>query len=476
MGFHHHRLTMSMRALAELPGPKGLPLVGNLHELKLDQLHQALGSWCREFGTVCCFRIGTRPVVVVADPHLIQSILRNRPTRYRRLGAIEPVFEEMGMSGVFSAEGMQWKRQRRLTANALDMRHLRQFFPALVRVTGRLQKRWLVAAELREPSDIQQDLMRYTVDVTTNLAFGYDMNTLEEEGDVIQQHLKRIFPKINSRINAAFPYWRYFRLPSDRALDRSLESMRSTINDFITAARARLSREPDLRENPTNFLEAMLSADDEGEAAFTDQEIYGNILQLLLAGEDTTANTLAWMMHLMVEHPEVQRPMRDEAEQATDPEGLLPNQEATEHLPYIEAVALEAMRLKPVAPILFIEPNEDVEVGDVAIPKGTAMMLLTSYAVQNDAYFRAAAKFDPERWLNIDRSDSNGHDMKAFLPFGFGPRFCPGRNLAMVEIKMAMAMICSTFVLSKPKNAPSVDESFSFAMEPKSLYVLLESI
>jgi cytochrome P450 len=66
--------------------------------------------------------------------------------------------------------------------------------------------------------------------------------------------------------------------------------------------------------------------------------------------------------------------------------------------------------------------------------------------------------------------------MKAFLPFGFGPRFCPGRNLAMVEIKMAMAMICSTFVLSKPKNAPSVDESFSFAMEPKSLYVLLESI
>jgi cytochrome P450 len=464
---------MNARRLSELPGPKGLPLLGNLLELDLQHLHQVLGNWRQEYGAVYSYKLGPKPFVVIAEPDLIQSILRNRPARYRRLSAIETVLEEMGVTGVFSAEGMQWKRQRRLTANALDARHLRQFFPTLIKVTDRLCKRWQTAAERREPTDVQQDLMRYTVDVTTNLAFGYDMNTLEKEGDVIQQHLEKIFPKVNSRINAALPYWRYFKLPSDRALDRSLSSVRDTITEIITQARARLAEEPDLAEHPTNFLEAMLSADREGEEAFTDEEIYGNILTLLLAGEDTTANTLAWMMHLMVEHPEVQLPMRQEAERVTGTSGLLNEPQDAEQLQYIEAVALEAMRMKPVAPIIFIEPNEDVEVAGVSIPRGTAMMLLTSQAALEDVYFAAAAQFNPERWLNTGQASSNGHDTKAFVPFGFGPRFCPGRNLAMVEIKMAMAMVCSTFELSKPEHAPEVEEVLSFTMEPKNLSVIL---
>jgi len=256
-------------------------------------------------------------------------------------------------------------------------------------------------------------------------------------------------------------------------LDRSLGSVRDTITEFITQARARLAEEPDLAEHPTNFLEAMLSADREGEEAFTDEEIYGNILTLLLAGEDTTANTLAWMMHLMVEHPEVQLPMRQEAERVTGTSGLLNEPQDAEQLQYIEAVALEAMRMKPVAPIIFIEPNEDVEVAGVSIPRGTAMMLLTSQAALEDVYFAAAAQFNPERWLNTGQASSNGHDTKAFVPFGFGPRFCPGRNLAMLEIKMAMAMVCSTFELSKPEHAPEVEEVFSFTMEPKNLSVIL---
>jgi cytochrome P450 len=464
---------MNARRLSELPGPKGLPLLGNLLELDLQHLHQVLGNWRQEYGAVYSYKLGPKPFVVIAEPDLIQSILRNRPARYRRLSAIETVLEEMGVTGVFSAEGMQWKRQRRLTANALDARHLRQFFPTLIKVTDRLCKRWQTAAERREPTDVQQDLMRYTVDITTNLAFGYDMNTLEKEGDVIQQHLEKIFPKVNSRINAALPYWRYFKLPSDRSLDRSLGSVRDTITEIITQARARLAEEPDLAEHPTNFLEAMLSADREGEEAFTDEEIYGNILTLLLAGEDTTANTLAWMMHLMVEHPEVQLPMRQEAERVTGTSGLLNEPQDAEQLQYIEAVALEAMRMKPVAPVIFIEPNEDVEVAGVSIPRGTAMMLLTSQAALEDVYFAAAAQFNPERWLNTGQASSNGHDTKAFVPFGFGPRFCPGRNLAMVEIKIAMAMVCSTFELSKPEHAPEVEEVLSFTMEPKNLSVIL---
>jgi cytochrome P450 len=383
----------------------------------------------------------------------------------------ESVFQEMGITGVFSAEGDDWKRQRRLTTHALDGGHLRQFFPALIKVTERLKNRWSRAADSHTTSEAQQDLMRYTVDVTTNLAFGYDMNTLEKEGEVIQDHLEKIFPMINRRINAPFPYWRYLRLPADRALDRALVAIRETINGFITRTKERLGQNPELAAHPTNFLEAMLGANDVGDAAFTDEEVYGNVLTLLLAGEYATANTLAWMIHLMIEHPDVQARMRTEAVQVVGNGGLLSQLSDTERLPYIEAVTHETMRLKPVAPVLFFEPVEDVEIAGVAIPKNTALMVPTLHGPLQESHFGAATEFRPERWLQPATPSSCPHNTKAFVPFGGGPRFCPGRQLAMVEIKTVMAMLCAAFEVTKTEHPETVREVFSFTMMPENLFV-----
>src|SRR5882724_6963758 len=388
-----------MRTFTELPGPKGLPILGNLLQLDLKQLHRVLEKWTDEFGTLYAFRLGQRPVVVVAESEAVQMVLRNRPKLYRRLGTIEPVFKEMGITGVFSAEGEDWKRQRRLTAQALDAAHLRQFFPTLIKVTERLRNRWNRAADQQAPVDVQQDLMRYTVDVTTNLAFGYDMNTLEKDDDVIQEHLEKIFPMINQRINAALPYWRYFKLPGDRELDKSLVAIRETISGFVTRGRERLAQNPELATHPTNLLEALLGARAEGDAAFSDEEIYGNVLTMLLAGEDTTANTMAWMMHFMVEHPAAQVRMQAEVGPVVGDAGMLGQLQDAERLNYVEAVTHETMRLKPVAPILFLEAVEDVEIGGVTVPKGTAIFLLTMHGALQDTHFGAADQFRPERWL-----------------------------------------------------------------------------
>ena len=460
-----------MQTLTELPGPRGLPLVGNLLQLDLKQLHRVLERWCNEFGTLYVFELGRKPVLVIADPELIQTILRQRPKVYRRLGTIESVFTEMGLTGVFSAEGEDWKRQRSLTAHALDTAHLRQFFPTLVKVTERLKNHWSKAAVKGTAVDVQQDLMRYTVDVTTNLAFGYDMNTLEKEGEVIQDHLEKIFPMINRRINAPFPYWRYLKLPADHALDKALVAIRETINGFITRAKEGLAQNPELATHPTNFLEAMLTARDEGGTAFTDEEIYGNVLTLMLAGEDTTANTIAWMIHLMTEHPEVRAHMQAEAVQVVGGAGMLSQLADAERLEYIEAVTYETMRLKPVAPVLFFEPVEDVEIGGVAIPKNTALMLPTLYGPLQENHFGAADQFRPERWLKTATPSGCPHNTKAFVPFGAGLRFCPGRQLAMVEIKTVMAMLCAAFEVSKAETAGPVGESFSFTMMPQNLFV-----
>src|SRR5207248_3237089 len=88
-----------MRTLTELPGPKGLPLLGNLLQLDLKRLHRVLQRWTEQFGLLYKFQLGQKPVLVVADPELNQTILRNRPKLYARLGTIEPVFKEMGITG-----------------------------------------------------------------------------------------------------------------------------------------------------------------------------------------------------------------------------------------------------------------------------------------------------------------------------------------------------------------------------------------
>jgi cytochrome P450 len=473
-----------MRTVRDLPGPNGLPLLGNLFELDLKRLHRQLEGWANQFGSIYVFEITRKPVVVFTDPEHIQTILRNRPKVYRRLGSIEPVFKEMGINGVFSAEGEDWKRQRRLTSHAFDSKHLQEFFPTLLKVTERLRNRWSKAVKSDAPIDVQQDFMRYTVDVTTNLAFGYEMNTLDTEGDIIQEHLEKIFPAINRRVNAPFPWWRYFKLPQDRALDKALAAIRESIDRFIAEARTRLEKNPELAAHPTNLLEAMLTARDDGNAAFSDDEIHGNALTMLLGGEDTTANTLAWMTHYMSELPNVQNAMHSEARAVVCETGMLVNLEDAERLPYIEAVTHETMRLKPVAPVLFLETIEEVEVGGVTLPKQTALMTLMMHGAVQDVNFGHAAEFDPKRWLENQgkggaesRSNSGGaclHNTRAFVPFGGGPRVCPGRHLALVEIKVAMSMICSAFEIVKPPNASEPKEVFSFSMMPEGLRAVIK--
>jgi cytochrome P450/nitrite reductase/ring-hydroxylating ferredoxin subunit len=463
-----HRL--ARRSLSQLPGPRGLPLLGNSLQLDMPRFHLVLEQWCEMFGPMFTFKIGTRPVVVIADPALANTMLRDRPEGYRRLATIEPVLDELGVNGVFSAEGDNWRRQRHLVMQALDTRHLRQFFPVLRKVTERLQQRWHEAAERQQPVDVQKDLMRYTVDVTTNLAFGYDMNTLEKEGDVIQRHLEKIFPIISRRIFAPLPYWRYVKLPSDRALDNALVEIRKTIHAFIAHSRQQLARDPNLAQHPTNLLEAMLAARDEGKAHFHDDEIFGNVFTMLLAGEDTTANTLAWAMHFMTERPDVQAAMQTEVDTVLGSATMLHDFAQSRQLAYVDAVASETMRLKPVAPILGLETNVEVEIDGLQIPPKTSIILLTRPGVLQEHHFPQAEAFRPERWLAAP-SSRNIEAHKAFMPFGSGPRLCPGRSLALLEMTTALAMTCRNFDLTKASPAQPVHELFAFTMMPMHLSV-----
>jgi len=143
-----------------------------------------------------------------------------------------------------------------------------------------------------------------TVDTTATLVFGKDVNTLESGEDAIQRHLGVIFPVFGYRINAVLPYWRYFKLPRDHQLDRSLKAVRSFVEEMIGHAREHMRRAPG--EKPRNLLEAMLALRDEPNSGFSDDDVYANVVTLLLAGEDTTAHSLAWAMYILAAKPELQ--------------------------------------------------------------------------------------------------------------------------------------------------------------------------
>lgn len=459
----------AVRSLDQLPGPRGIPLLGNLLQLHPTKLHITLEEWCREFGPIYMYKLMHRPFVVIADPEQVNQILRDRPKTYRRWNAIENISKELGMNGVFSAEGDAWRRQRSLVAQALNPAHLRSFFPTMCKVTVRLKARLDKAAREHRPVDIQKDLMRYTVDVTTNIALGYDMNTLECEGDVIQRHLEWVFPMLNRRINSPFPYWHYLKLSDDRELDHAVKALREIVGGFISDSRARMARSRELALRPANFLEALIVAQEDGVAPLTDDEVFANVFTILLAGEDTTANTIAWMTDFMCRYPQVQQRMQDEVDSLLGQAAFVEEFGDTDRLAFLDAVANETMRLKPVAPLLALEGNRDVMIGDVEVPAGTVIMLLTRHSALVDAAAAEGDSFAPERWLSGD--DAAARHRAGFVPFGSGPRLCPGRSLALLEIRSVVAMICRNFHLSESADASPVEEVFSFSMMPRNLRV-----
>ncbi|MDD5322092.1 MAG: cytochrome P450 [Methylococcales bacterium] len=459
-----------LNSLSQLQGPKGLPVLGNILQIDLQRLHSILEEWSGIYGDIYKFKIANKTVVAISNPALIQNILRDRPETYRRVSSIERVARELEIHGVFSAEGEQWQRQRQLTMQAFKPEHLRRFFPTVRKITDRLKNRWSKIADSGQFIDVQKDWMRFTVDVTTNLAFGYDINLLEQENDYFQRHLERLLPAFNRRTNAPFPYWHFVKLPSDRAMEKSLAVIKETIHEFVQQTRQRLAQQPEKTVQPANFLEALLLAHDENGVRLSDADIQGNIITILLAGEDTTAHTLAWLLYLITGHPEVQHKMQQEADTVLGPETMPPDISVVEKLNYIEAVAHETMRLKSVTPLLFMEPNRDVELAGVTIPKGTFLMLVNRYGALQEENFTDAHEFKPERWLESNPA-SCIHNRNASIPFGAGPRFCPGRNLALLEIKMAMAMLCRNFSVTRADTGLPVQEIFSFTMMPDKLIV-----
>jgi cytochrome P450/nitrite reductase/ring-hydroxylating ferredoxin subunit len=462
----------ALRELAELPGPRGWPLVGNSLQVEVTRLHQTFESWALRYGPLARVRIGGKNIVIVNDPTLTEQVFRQRPHGFRRGTRLEAVLRELETHGVFSAEGESWRPQRKLVMDALAARNLRAFYPRLMELAGRLLERWRGAAARGDVLDLQQEMMRFTVDATTWLAFGRDLDAIRRGGDALQAHLESLLAAIPHRLFALAPVWRWFPTPEQRRVRRALAALHAWVDPQIEEIRALQAREPERREAPRNLLEAMVAARQEDGSAFSNAVLFANALVMLVGGEDTTASTATWAVHELCDAPAAAATLQAEVDAVLGEQLLADTLDRLDRLPYTLAVVHETTRRRPVAPILLFEANSEQVLGDLRLPAGTAVMLMTRLPMVDPALLESASDFEPGRWIDGPSAASLQRG-GLHVPFGSGPRMCPARNLALIEVRLVLSTLYRNFDVQRVGASHAVSEGSGFTMMPRGVRVRL---
>ncbi|KAF3695134.1 Sterol 26-hydroxylase, mitochondrial [Channa argus] len=182
------------------------------------------------------------------------------------------------------------------------------------------------------------------------------------------------------------------------------------------------------------------------------KDVYGSITELLLAGVDTTSNTLTWTFHLLSRNPHTQDRLYEEVSTFV-PMDWTPSAEEVTQMPYLRAVLKEALRMYPVVPLnARIISHKTVTIGGYQFPKKTSFAFY-HYAISHDKdTFPEPFTFKPERWLRDGRERPNPFGS---IPFGFGVRGCVGRRIAELEMYMVLFQLIRLFEI---KPDPTVGE------------------
>ena len=272
---------------------------------------------------------------------------------------------------------------------------------------------------------------------------------------------------------AAVPYWRYFQLPRDRKVAAAMLRVQTRMREIAATARARLEASPEARESPKTALEAMLALEfrPDGEGRMSEQEVLANILTLLLAGEETTSNTLAWIAYELLCSPEIQRKLQEEVDRELPSRLGLENFRDPQRLSYLEGLAQETLRVRSTTPIMFMQATETTVIDGVELTPKDMVVILSRVGAMREKNFSDAKAFCPERWIRSDHEMSARcpvHEPKSVMTFGSGPRICPGRNLALIEIHAVISMLARNFVLEWDGAPTQVQEIFEFTVRPSA--------
>ena len=420
--------------------------------------HDRLGFMircAREYGEIVPLQIENELFCLLTNPAHITEVLKDR-LLFVKAKDLQMLHGLLG-SGLLTSEGDFWLRQRRLAQPVFHQQQIHSYASVMVEYTQRLLATW----QEGEVIDVHEAMMRLTLNIVMKTLFGQDVTEVEA-GNIAHALEKALnwfeYQETKNTMSALEEM--------DGWLKRSVVAVARSLQQLGQDAKVTADKEMDQRYQDAialldetvyaminhrrlsgttgnDLLGMLMQVEDADDGSpMTDKQLRDEAATLILAGHETTANTLSWTWMLLANHPSVREKLS--AELKTVLNGLVPTIADLPQLSYTHWVIKEAMRLYPPVTDLTREATQDCEVGGYFIPKGTTLMA-SQWVMHRDArYFSEPESFQPERWANdLEKQLPRG----VYFPFGDGSRVCIGKSFALMEAVLLLATIAQAFQL-----------------------------
>jgi cytochrome P450 len=412
-------------SLDSMPGPPGLPVVGNLFTYARDPLGSQL-RWVAEYGDLVRYRLGGQDIVLTTDPEIVRDVYTTSADRFEKGRALKAATRIVG-NGLLTSEGEEHMRARRTLAPLFQPKELPRYVATMVEETKRR------AGTLVEGSvvDVAEELGALALSIIARVLFHGDVASETEKIGVALEDGLRLVARLS------VPMYRYFEwlpLPAHLRFRRAKRYLDELVYAQIAARRADTDR-------PDDLLTRLLAAqDEEGDGGrLTDAQVRDEVMTLFLAGHETTANGLAWTLYLLAEHPEIEEKVAAEIERVTG--GADPTPESVAELTFLRQVVNESLRLLPPVWNTARLVVKEYACRDWVLPEGTVVILSPYTSHRQAAFWDDPDRFDPTRFE--EEAAVKRAQRHRYFPFGGGRRICIGEHFAILEMVTILAVLLS---------------------------------
>jgi len=383
-----------------------------------------------EKGDVCHLELGFADVVTLNHPEHADHVLRRHQRNYPKGGSYWAGVRGILGKGLPTSEGSLWLRQRRMMQPHFHRQRLEALTSLIVDALDR-SLRWSDIDTSFQVLDIGARMPLLTMNVVSAAMLGSRTSSARaaafgREFDFAIDHIFR------GMLAQVLPRW--VPIPGRQRFGQAVDRMHRLLMEVIETRRRETTESADL-------LAMLIAAtDDETGEGMSDEQLLDEVTSLFLAGYETTASGLQWALHFLAEHPWDLACLRDEVDATL--RGAPPRFDDLPSLRYARWVIQEALRLYPPAWWLPRVATEDDEIGGFPIPAGTMVAPIVYTIQRHPEIWPQPERFDPERH---DRARAAARHPLAWMPFGAGLRQCIGRELALMEATMALAMITQRY-------------------------------
>lgn len=464
-----------------LDGPKPTAYFGNLKEIMELGFAHVFMKWHKEFGVNYRMFWGSFPNVVTSDPEIIEEILIKRFSNFTNRRLAFPL-EDITNKMVSFAKDDHWKYLRVVLSPSYSSKKMREMTPLIQETFKNLEKS--LRKNVGKETNLTRIFSASALDVIATTGFGIQVNSLENPNSPLVKNVAMFFGedifKSLQLIATVFPftaqilYWLnrgvfFYSLPyfvkfcKQLFKERKQEKYAGGRKDLLQLMLdAQIEGHEKLDKNIEEQLKLENITDWRTKRGLTDEEIIAQCIIFLVAGYDSSTSTLSFFTRHMALYPDVQEKLYQEITEILGEERA--NYDNVQKLTYLDMCISETLRLYPIGFILTRETREDCTIKGLKIPKDSGIIVSTMALHRDPKYWSEPNKFDPERF-----NEENKAKIKPFtyLPFGDGPRVCPGRRLAMLELKMVISEALRKFRFVPSENTEKIEFAIANILKPK---------